>query len=90
MSRCMMTLMAAFAEMEREMIVGRVIGGVRKAQADGKHCGRPRRVFRRDRLLELKAGWQILGGNQPGIGSAGRHPPQRPAKRPPVSAAVSA
>jgi hypothetical protein len=73
--------MSAFSELERGMIVQRVVAGVKKAQAAGKHCGRPRRAFRRDRLLELKAGWQILGGNQPGIGSAGRYPSQCPAKR---------
>jgi DNA invertase Pin-like site-specific DNA recombinase len=55
MGRFMLTIMAAFAELEREMIVERVVGGVRKAQAAGKHCGRPRRVFRRDQLIELKA-----------------------------------
>lgn len=60
----MMTLMAALAEMEREMIVGRVIEGVRKAQAAGKHSGRPRRVVRRDVAVEMRAtgkSWAQIG-----------------------------
>lgn len=35
-------ILAAVAELEREMIVTRVVAGVRRAQAAGKHCGRPR------------------------------------------------
>src|ERR1019366_888181 len=38
----MISTMSAFSELEREMIVEWVVGGVRKAQAAGKHCGRPR------------------------------------------------
>jgi DNA invertase Pin-like site-specific DNA recombinase len=40
--RLMLHLVAAFAEYEREMIKERVVAGVRRAQAAGKHCGRPR------------------------------------------------
>ena len=40
--RLMFQLMGAFAEFERAMIRERVIAGVRRAQAAGKHCGRPR------------------------------------------------
>jgi putative DNA-invertase from lambdoid prophage Rac len=61
--RFMISVMSAFSELEREMIVERVCTGVKKAQAAGKHCGRPRRVFRRDRLLELKAAgrsWEAI------------------------------
>jgi DNA invertase Pin-like site-specific DNA recombinase len=56
--------MSAFSELEREMIVERVVGGVRKAQAAGKHCGRPRRIFRRDeaaRLREEGKSWAAIG-----------------------------
>lgn len=63
MGRFMISVMSAFSELEREMIVERVVAGVKKAQAAGKHCGRPRRVFRRDRLLELKAAgksWEAI------------------------------
>lgn len=42
MGRCAVTMLAAFAQLEREQIVERVVAGVRRAQANGKHCGRPR------------------------------------------------
>jgi len=40
--RLLLHLLGAFAEFERAMIQERVIAGVRRAQAKGKHCGRPR------------------------------------------------
>lgn len=40
--RLMLQILGAFAEFEREMIRERVVAGVRRAQAAGKHCGRPR------------------------------------------------
>lgn len=40
--KVMFTLIAAISEFERCMIRERVIAGVRRAQAMGKHCGRPR------------------------------------------------
>ena len=40
--RLMLHLIGDFAELERAMIRERVIAGVRRAQAAGKHCGRPR------------------------------------------------
>jgi DNA invertase Pin-like site-specific DNA recombinase len=55
MARLLMHLMAAFAEFEREMIRERVKAGVRNAQAKGKRLGRPRRVFRKDKALEMRA-----------------------------------
>lgn len=51
----LMHIMAAFAELERNMIVERVKAGVAEAQRQGKHCGRPKKVFRRDQALEMKA-----------------------------------
>ena len=42
MGRMVFTMVAAVAEMEREMIRERVIAGVRRAQAAGKHVGRKR------------------------------------------------
>lgn len=35
-------ILAAVAELEKELIRERVIAGVRRAQAAGKHCGRPK------------------------------------------------
>ena len=39
--RLLLQLLGAFAEFERAMIRERVVAGVRRAQASGKHCGRP-------------------------------------------------
>ena len=55
MARFMVSIMSAFAELEREMIVERVVAGVRKAQAAGKHCGRPLRVFQRAKVYAMRA-----------------------------------
>jgi DNA invertase Pin-like site-specific DNA recombinase len=54
MSRFLLHIMAAFAELEREIIRERVTAGVRAARAQGKQLGRPRRVFRRDEALRLR------------------------------------
>jgi len=40
--RLMLSIVGAFAAYERELIRERVLAGVRRAQAAGKHCGRPR------------------------------------------------
>jgi len=40
--RLLFQILGAFAEFERAIIRERVIAGVRRAQAAGKHCGRPR------------------------------------------------
>jgi DNA invertase Pin-like site-specific DNA recombinase len=42
MGRMVFTMIAAVAEMERELIRERVQAGVDRAKAAGKHCGRPR------------------------------------------------
>jgi DNA invertase Pin-like site-specific DNA recombinase len=42
MGKAMFTIIAAVAQLERDIIRERVIAGVRRAQAAGKHCGRPR------------------------------------------------
>ena len=39
--RLLLQLLGAFAEFERAMIRERVTAGVRRAQTQGKHCGRP-------------------------------------------------
>ena len=39
---CEIPVMAAFAELEREMIRERVVAGVKAARANGKTLGRPR------------------------------------------------
>lgn len=52
--RFLMQILAAFAELERNMIVERVRAGVAEAKRQGKHCGRPKRIFRRDAVLDLR------------------------------------
>jgi len=42
MGKAMFTIIAAMAELERDVLRERVIAGVRRAQAAGKHCGRPK------------------------------------------------
>lgn len=39
--KAMFQMLGVFGEFERELIQARVISGVRRAQAAGKHCGRP-------------------------------------------------
>lgn len=53
--RLMMQILGAIAEFERAIIVERVRAGVAQAQRDGKHCGRPKLIYRRDQARELKS-----------------------------------
>jgi len=58
MARFMLHIMAAFAELESELIRERVLTGIRAARANGKRLGRPQRVFRRDEAVRLRnEGW---------------------------------
>jgi DNA invertase Pin-like site-specific DNA recombinase len=54
MARFLLHIMAAFAELERELIRERVTAGVRAARGKGKTLGRPKRVFRRDEAIRLR------------------------------------
>jgi DNA invertase Pin-like site-specific DNA recombinase len=42
MGKAMFTIISAIGELERDLIRERVVAGVRRAQASGKHCGRPK------------------------------------------------
>lgn len=53
--RLILHILAALAEFERELIVERTRAGIAEAKRQGKHCGRPRKVFRRDRAEELRS-----------------------------------
>jgi putative DNA-invertase from lambdoid prophage Rac len=53
-SRLLLQILASVAEFEREMIRERTLAGLRVARANGKHVGRPKRVFRRDELVQLR------------------------------------
>jgi putative DNA-invertase from lambdoid prophage Rac len=55
MARFLLHIMAAFAELEREIIRERVVAGVKADGADGKTLGRPKRVFRRDQAMRMRA-----------------------------------
>ncbi len=47
-------LLALLAELERKIIVSRVNAGIAEAQRQGKHCGRPVRIWRRDEAVKMK------------------------------------
>ena len=54
------TFLSAISEFEREIIKQRVVAGVRKAQAEGTHCGRPRKGFDYAEVIRLhKEGWSL-------------------------------
>lgn len=51
------SLLAALAQQERETIRSRVKAGMDRARREGKHLGRPKRVFDREKAMRLsKAG----------------------------------
>lgn len=52
--RMLMHILAAVAEFERDLIRERVKAGVAVAKKRGKHCGRPKKVFRRDEAQRLR------------------------------------
>ena len=62
----MLQILGAVAELEKGLIQERVIAGVRRAQAAGKHCGRPRKVTSDKALLAAKGlleqgwGWRAV------------------------------
>ena len=64
-SKLLMHILAAVAQFERELIRERTVAGIRVAQANGKHVGRPKRVFRRDEVVELRErgeSWRSIAG----------------------------
>lgn len=64
--RLFTAMIAAFAAFERDLIQERVVAGVRRAQAAGKHCGRPRKATADKALLAAKGlldqgwGWRAV------------------------------
>ena len=54
MARFLLHILAAFAELEWELIRERVTAGVRAAKARGRQVGRPKRIFRRDEAVRLR------------------------------------
>jgi DNA invertase Pin-like site-specific DNA recombinase len=53
-SRLLLHILAAVAEFERELIKERVSAGLKHAKAKGVRIGRPRRVFDRQRALDMR------------------------------------
>lgn len=64
--RLLLQLLGAFAEFERALIQERVIAGVRRAKAAGKHCGRPRKATADKALIAARSlldqgwGWRAV------------------------------
>ncbi len=55
MGRAMFSIIAALAELERNIVVERSVEGQRRARARGVHVGRPRRGVDVARVLRLRA-----------------------------------
>jgi len=54
-SRLLLHIIGAVAEFERDLIRERVGSGMREAARQGKHCGRPKPVWDRNRAVQLHA-----------------------------------
>jgi len=71
-SRLMMHIFAAFAEFERAIINERVNAGVRYAKEHGTRSGnpigRPKRIFNRDQIREMRAAGKSYGEIQKATG----------------------
>jgi DNA invertase Pin-like site-specific DNA recombinase len=55
LGQALFTIVAAVAQLERDLIRERVTAGIRNAQAAGKQLGRPMRIVDRERILRLRA-----------------------------------
>jgi DNA invertase Pin-like site-specific DNA recombinase len=55
LGQALFTIVAAVAQLERDLIRERVSAGIRNARAAGKQLGRPRRIVDRDEILRLRA-----------------------------------
>ena len=63
MGKLVFSVLAAIAELERELIRTRVVAGMKEARRRGKHCGRPAKKFDIIRAAELRQGgmsWRKL------------------------------
>lgn len=54
MGQFVVRLLALLAELEHAIIVERTKAGVAEARLQGKHCGRPAKVFHRDRAVAMR------------------------------------
>jgi len=55
LGQALFTIVAAVAQLERDLIRERVNAGIRNARASGKQLGRPRRVVSHDDVLRLRS-----------------------------------
>ncbi len=55
MGEAMFAIIGAIAQLERDITRERVRAGVARARARGKQLGRPRKVFRRDQVEQLRS-----------------------------------
>src|SRR5512141_127901 len=55
LGQALFTIVAAVAQLERDLIRERVSAGIRNARANGKKLGRPRCEVTRDEIIRLKA-----------------------------------
>jgi DNA invertase Pin-like site-specific DNA recombinase len=55
LGQAIFTIVAAVAQLERELIRERVTAGVRNARAAGKILGRPKRIVDRERIIAMQA-----------------------------------
>jgi DNA invertase Pin-like site-specific DNA recombinase len=54
MGKLVFSVLAAISEFERELIRQRVKAGMKEAQRQGKHCGRPAKEFDLEKASELR------------------------------------
>jgi DNA invertase Pin-like site-specific DNA recombinase len=54
MGRMMFSIAGAFAEFEHAVIRERIMDGLERAKAEGKKLGRPKKIFDRKRVVDLK------------------------------------
>jgi DNA invertase Pin-like site-specific DNA recombinase len=84
--KMMLAMLAAMAEMERDLLVERTQSGLARAKAEGKHLGRPVRTTARDRtkIVALHDGGMSLQkiADQFGIGKATVHDVVKAARAP--------
>ena len=55
LGQALFCIVAAVAQLERDLIRERVSSGIRNARAAGKQLGRPRRAVDRNEILRLRA-----------------------------------
>jgi DNA invertase Pin-like site-specific DNA recombinase len=55
MGKMVFTVISALAEFERAVLIERVRAGIGTAKSKGKTLGRPKRVFRRDVAIQMRA-----------------------------------